>query len=259
MQRPSCPSVSSPLLQYVHALIGTTVTENNPEVMSHLIHQLGLPRTLGFADVYSISDPELLAFIPRPSQALLLVFPVSDTYEKTRVAEDANIEPYAASGPQEPVIWFKQTIRNACGLIGLLHAVSNGAAKKEIAKDSDLDRLLLEAVPLAPQERADLLYSSSALESAHADAAKKGDTSAPSAEEKVDLHFVCFVKGDDGRLYELDGRRKGPLCRGELAEDEDMLSEKALDKGVRRFLKTEEDAGHGDLRFSLVSLGPVFD
>lgn len=120
-------------------------------------------------------------------------------------------------------------------------------------------RMLLEAVPLAPQERADLLYSSSALESAHADAAKKGDTSAPSAEEKVDLHFVCFVKGNDGRLYELDGRRKGPLCRGELAEDEDMLSEKALDKGVRRFLKTEEDAGHGDLRFSLVSLGPVFD
>lgn len=237
--------------------------ENNPEVMSHLVHQLGLSPSLGFTDVYSIDEPDLISIVPRPSHALLLVFPVSPTYEATRKSEDSNRSEYTGHGPNEPIIWFKQTIRNACGLIGLLHAVSNGVPRKNILPGSDLETLLREAEPLPPVQRADLLYESKALESAHADAARLGDTTAPQADDSVDLHFVAFVKGDDGRLWELDGRRKGPLERGRLGEDEDMLSEKALDWGVRRFLKVENEiaAGQsgGDLRFSLISLGPVFD
>ncbi|CAP98162.1 ubiquitinyl hydrolase 1 [Penicillium rubens] len=233
--------------------------ENNPEVMSHLVHQLGLAPTLGFTDVFSIDEPDLLAFVPRPSQALLLVFPVSQTYEASREAEDASKQNYTGSGPSEPVMWFKQTIRNACGLIGLLHAVSNGEARKHVVAGSDLDTLLREAEGLEPVPRADLLYDSKALESAHADAAKLGDTAAPEAEDNVDLHFVAFVRGLDGTLWELDGRRKGPLARGVLKEGEDALSEAALELGVRRFLKMEAQGGNPDLRFSLVSLGPLFD
>jgi len=233
--------------------------ENNPEVMSHLVHQLGLSSALSFADVYTINDPDLLAFVPRPSHALLLVFPISPAYEVARVAEDESRPTYTGSGPAEPITWFKQTIRNACGLIGLLHAVSNGAARAYITPDSDLDKLLRAAEPLGPAERAELLYESEALESAHGEAAKKGDTVAPAAEDKVDLHFVCFVKGADGRLWELDGRRKGPLERTVLAEGEDMLSHTALSAGVKPLLEKEGAAGTGDVRFSLVSLGPGFE
>ncbi|KAL4957995.1 hypothetical protein BDW69DRAFT_204994 [Aspergillus filifer] len=233
--------------------------ENNPEVMSHLVHQLGLSPSLGFTDVFSLDEPDLLALVPRPSHALLLVFPVSKTYEASRVAEDKDIPEYTGSGSSEPVMWFKQTIRNACGLIGLLHAVANGEAKKHILPGSDLESLLKEAEWLKPVPRADLLYESKALESAHADAAKLGDTKAPGAEDDVDLHFVAFVKGADGKLWELDGRRRGPLERGVLGEDEDALSERALELGVRRFLDVEKQGGEGDLRFSLVSLGGVFD
>lgn len=233
--------------------------ENNPEVMSHLVHQLGLPTTLGFSDVFSIDDPDLLAFVPRPAQALLLVFPVSETYEAARLAEDSPLPEYSGTGSDEPVLWFKQTIRNACGLIGLLHAVSNGQVRSQVTPGSDLDNLLREAEPLKPTERADLLYYSKALEAAHADAAKLGDTAAPQAEDQVDLHFVAFVKGQDGNLWELDGRRKGPLQRAQLGPDEDVLSELALELGPRRFLKKEAEGGKGDLRFSLISLGPVFD
>ncbi|PYH47782.1 ubiquitin carboxyl-terminal hydrolase [Aspergillus saccharolyticus JOP 1030-1] len=233
--------------------------ENNPEVMSHLIHQLGLPPSLAFTDVYSIDEPDLLAFVPRPSHALLLVFPVSSTYETSRITEDQSLPVYTGSGPTEPVMWFKQTIRNACGLIGLLHAVANGEPRRQVLPGSDLDHLLREAETLDPVARADLLYESKALESAHADAARLGDTQAPQAEDNVDLHFVAFVKGADGRLWELDGRRKGPLDRGLLGPEEDALSEKALELGVRRFLSVEAQGGNPDLRFSLVSLGPSFD
>ncbi|KAL4927373.1 ubiquitin carboxyl-terminal hydrolase [Aspergillus undulatus] len=233
--------------------------ENNPEVMSHLVHQLGLPPSLGFTDVFSLDEPDLLALVPRPSHALLLVFPVSKTYEASRLAEDSNLPEYTGSGPTEPVMWFKQTIRNACGLIGLLHAVANGEARRHIMPGSDLENLLKEAEGLEPIQRADLLYESKALESAHADAAKLGDTKAPGADDDVDLHFVAFVKGGDGKLWELDGRRRGPLERGILGPDEDALSERALQLGVRRFLDVESKGGNPDSRFSLVSLGSVFD
>lgn len=228
--------------------------------MTTLIHQLGLPPTISYHDVYSLTEPSLLSFLPRPAYALLLVFPVTATYESFRRSEDASLPTYTGSGTKEPVVWFKQTIRNACGLIGLLHSVSNGPARDMITEGSDLDVLLKEAVELGPEERAELLYQSQALESAHAEAAKKGDSVAPEAEAKVDLHFVAFVKDQkDGSLWELDGRRKGPLKRGVLGKEEDVLSEKGLELGVNSFLHREQQAGGVELRFSVVMLGPSFE
>lgn len=233
--------------------------ENNPEVMNALVHKLGLSQKLAFHDVFSIDEPELLAFVPRPALALLLIFPVSETYEKFRREEDSAKPEYDGSGDGEPVVWYKQTIKNACGLIGLLHGVSNGQARSYIDPESDLAKLLACAIPLKPVARADLLYESQALESAHQSAASGGDTAAPDANANVDLHYVCFIKSEDNRLWEMDGRRKGPLDRGVLKADEDVLSEKALNLGVRSFLKREQEAGGGDLRFSLIALAPSFD
>ena len=122
--------------------------------------------------------------------------------------------------------------------------------------DSDLQKLIEDAIPLAPLERADLLYNSQALESAHQSAASQGQSHAPEAEDDVDLHFVCFVKDQKNDLWELDGRRKGPLNRGHLTQDEDVLSEKALDLGPRKFLARELE--NGELRFSLITLAPSF-
>lgn len=227
--------------------------------MTRLIHQLGLSPNLAFHDVYSLSEPSLLSFLPRPALALLLVFPVTDTYEKFRQQEDSSREEYGGSGDGEEVVWFKQTIRNACGLIGLLHAVCNGPSRGQIQDGSDLRKLLEDAIPLKPMDRAELLYQSQALESAHAEAAKKGDSVAPDANANVDLHFVAFVKGEDGNLWELDGRRKGPLKRGKLGPDDDVLSDKGQELGVQAFLRREETAGGGELRFSVVMLGPSLE
>ena len=228
--------------------------------MTSMLHKLGLSPRLQFHDVWSIDDPDLLAFVPRPAYALLLVFPVSSTFQAHRESEDAPLMEYTGSGPQEDVIWYKQTIGNACGLIGLLHGVSNGEARNQILGDSALDKLINTAVPLKPRERATLLEETEALATAHRDAAATGDTAAPEAEANVDLHFVCFVKDrNKGHLWEMDGGRKGPLDRGELGADEDVLSPKALRKGVRAFLKREEEAGGGDLRFSLIVLAESLD
>jgi len=230
--------------------------------MTTLLQTLGLSPALSFHDVFSISDPDLLAFVPRPAHALLLVFPITRTYETFRQNEDASKPDYNPPKPsEEEVIWYKQTIGNACGLIGLLHGVSNGAARKFVTQGSELDNFIKAAEHLGPADRARLIEESEALEQAHQAAASGGETAAPQAGEDVDLHYVCFVKSerDGGNLWELDGRRKGPLCRGQLGDGEDVLSERALDLGVRAFLKREEEAGGGDLRFGLIVLAESLD
>lgn len=120
-----------------------------------------------------------------------------------------------------------------------------------------MGRILRDAIPLGPNERAELLYNSPDLEAAHQSSAQQGDTQAPSASDEIDLHYVAFVSGADGHLWELDGRRKGPIDRGTLDEGDDALSEKALDLGPRKFMQREVEGG--EMRFSLVALGPSLD
>lgn len=113
----------------VQAKQADQLAENNPEVMSSLVHTLGLSSELSWHDVYSLDDPSLLGFVPRPSHALLLVFPTSAAYEKARADEDESKPDYSGAGPEEEVLWFKQTIGNACGLMGLIHATCNGMTR----------------------------------------------------------------------------------------------------------------------------------
>ena len=224
--------------------------ENNPDVFTDLVHRLGVSPKLGFYDVYSLDDPALLSFVPRPVHALIFIAP-ADVVSRVREDDGSKALTYEGSGDEEPVIWFKQTIGHACGLYALIHSVGNGSAKQFITPDSTLDKLLKEALPLKPLPRADVLYNSQALEKAHMAVAFKGDSAAPMAEEPNGYHFISFVKGDNGHLYELEGGwGQGPLDRGALDKDEDCLSEKALDLGVRRHIKT----ANGNMEFSMVAL-----
>lgn len=128
------------------------------------------------------------------------------------------------------------------------------------ASNTPLADLIASATPLPPGPRAKLIETSETIARAHANAAAQGDTAAPSADDEVNLHFVAFIKSSQGNLWELDGRRKGPLNRGKLKDEEDVLSLTALGLGVRRFLKREEEGGGGgDLRFSLLALAPTLD
>ena len=128
------------------------------------------------------------------------------------------------------------------------------------APSTPLANLITDATPLPPAERTKLIESSESLAAAHASAAAGGDTEAPPANVPVDdLHFVAFVKSAENNLWELDGRRKGPLNRGKLPGEEDILSETAISLGPRRFLDREKEAGGGELRFSILALGPSFE
>jgi ubiquitin carboxyl-terminal hydrolase L3 len=220
--------------------------------MNDLAHQLGLSSKLEFYDIFSLDDPEI-SNIPRPVHAILAIIPMTPTWEKARAAEDKVGDKAAAS----PAIWFKQTIPHACGMIGLLHCLFNGPAAAELQPGSVLHKLRQSAIPLSRQERSALLEQCDELYQANEVAAVRGDTAAPNLETATRLgqHFVAFVKGDDGHLWELEGCRNGPWDRGALDEDEDTLSCRAINLGVGKLI-AEEQATGGDLRFSCIALAP---
>lgn len=88
--------------------------------------------------------------------------------------------------------------------------------------------LIYRAIDKTPDERSKLLEETELFADIHADAANAGQTAAPRAEARTDLHFTCFVQApsppsrEEGvevteggmRLLELDGRRNGPVDRG---------------------------------------------
>jgi len=58
---------------------------------NHHRHSLGLPKEMGFHDIFGF-DPDLLAMVPQPCHAVLLLFPITDASEKAKDTEAAEIQ-----------------------------------------------------------------------------------------------------------------------------------------------------------------------
>lgn len=225
--------------------------ENNPDTLTTLARSLGVAPSLTFHDIYSLTDMDLVALVPRPVIALIFLCPAG-IYHRVREHATPETPEYKGWGPDEPVVWIRQTIGHACGSMSLIHAMANGSARKHVIPGLTLDKLLEEGMPLGPEDRAQVLYDSTELERAHMAAAARGDSRAPHPAEPNDFHFITFVKGDRGQLWELEGGYKGPIERGMLGEDEDMLSDKAVQMGVGKFIQIGNEVG--DLEFSVVAV-----
>ncbi|TFK97969.1 hypothetical protein BDV98DRAFT_573708 [Pterulicium gracile] len=244
-----------------------TPLESNPEVFTSLISNLGLS-SLAFTDVYSLTDLDLLAFITRPALALVLIFPISEQHDQWTAEAEKDRPVYEGKGEGEEVVWFKQTIGNACGLYGILHAVSNGGARDFMKPNTPISNLLATVTPLSPKSRAVALEESKEVEAAHAKAGQQGDTAAPEQPDvDVDYHYIAFVPshqvGSDGtrKVFEMDGTKKGPVFTNvRLSDGEDALDAKVLGL-VQAHIQREEEASKkegkdGNIGFSLMALVP---
>ncbi|GAP90042.1 putative ubiquitin carboxyl-terminal family 1 [Rosellinia necatrix] len=230
--------------------------ESNPGLFTQLIHQLGVSTALCFHDVWSLDDPSLLSLVPRPVLAFIIVFPTSSDYEdRLAKGSDVTVDDALLHRKNKDVIWFKQTINNACGLYGILHAVANGRARDFILPGSHLSHLLEKCASLSPDDCAAVLENDVELESKYTTVAVLGDTEAPeNPEDEVDFHYVCFVKSHHGNnLFLLDGDRHGPVDKGLLTED-DLLSRQGIST-IKEFIDHHDNTGN----FSLLALAPSAD
>ncbi|XP_023783525.1 ubiquitin carboxyl-terminal hydrolase isozyme L3 isoform X3 [Cyanistes caeruleus] len=216
-------------------------------------------------------EPELLSMVPRPVCAVLLLFPITEKYETFRTEEEERIK---AKGQdvKSSVYFMKQTINNACGTIGLIHAIANNRDKMNFETNSSLKKFLEDSLSMTPEERAKYLETYEAIRVTHESSAHEGQTEAPSIDEKVDLHFIALVNVG-GHLYELglrffsaasegsvdffqrtlqptscwDGRKPFPINHGETSDD--SFLEDAIEV-CKKFMERDPE----ELRFNAIAL-----
>ena len=191
--------------------------ESNPEVMNEFLAKIGVPDKLQICDIFGF-DPELLDMVPKPVKAVLLLFPVSPQSEDFRLAQVRKIEESGQELP--PGVWFTtQTIGNACGTIGLLHAVGNNLdVLGPLAAGTWSEKFFTNSLDVDADARASMLQSDDSVAAVHADAAQAGQSAVPDRPEDCMLHFVCFVE-KGGFLLELDGRKPFPINHGPCDAD----------------------------------------
>jgi len=217
--------------------------ESNPEVMTK--YSAGLGATKGeWVDVLAL-DEDSLATIPKPVCAVILLFPIKPKYDEERKTQDELIKEKGQTVAPD-LFYMKQTVHNACGTIGVMHALANNTNEVQLKEASILDDFLKKVSEMTPLERAQELEKSPPIAQAHEQIASEGQTAPPSADEELITHFVAFVH-KSGHLYELDGRREFPINRGPTSP-ETLLEDAAV--VCRNYMSNDPN----EYRFTVVAL-----
>uniref|UniRef100_A0A7S2NNK9 Ubiquitin carboxyl-terminal hydrolase n=1 Tax=Cyanoptyche gloeocystis TaxID=77922 RepID=A0A7S2NNK9_9EUKA len=188
--------------------------ESNPEILSTFLHNLGFSSDYAFCDIYG-TDPDLLAMVPTPVVAVILLYPITDKTESGRQAQEQKlIDEGKSSAPG--VFFMRQTIGNACGTIGLLHA--SGNSPHLAVPGGFLHRFLEKTLGQTSAERGKVLEEDMEIENIHGTLSQQGQSTVPDIADDTNLHFIAFVT-KDGVLYELDGRKPFPIQHGPSKAD----------------------------------------
>ncbi|OQS00212.1 ubiquitin carboxyl-terminal hydrolase [Thraustotheca clavata] len=221
--------------------------ESNPNVMNDYIRRMGVPDDCEyeFCDVYSTED-WALDMVLRPVLAVIMLFPIKAHTEEFAKGQQERI----VKGGQyvSPNVYFmKQTVGNACGTVGILHALGNVKDAIKFREGSFLDTFFKSTRGKTPEEIAAILEEDDELEENHTSAAQEGQSDQlEHVDDPINTHFVCFTTVDD-KLYELDGRKAFPINHG-LSSD-DLVLENACNI-INGYMQRDE----GEIRFTIVAL-----
>jgi ubiquitin carboxyl-terminal hydrolase L3 len=215
--------------------------ESNPEIMNRYIRNLGVEGDYEFTDVFGLDD-DLLLMVPQPVLAILLLYPITKENESAHFKKDQEI---ATNGQtlSNDVYFLKQTVGNACGTVGIIHAIANNKDKFTLKDDAFFKEFLTSTGTQSADERAKALEQNEKVEVAHGSSAQEG---VQSFDMDTNLHFVCFVE-KNGHLYELDGRRPQPVNHGPTTTD-NLLYDAA--KVVRQYMEINPN----EVNWSIVAL-----
>jgi len=192
----------------------------------------------------------MLAMVPQPVLAVLLLFPISAASEQHKQEEERRITAQGADAQKvSPKLYYmKQTVGNACGTVGLTHAALNLVDQLQLKPDSFFAQFLERTKGMTADERAQALDDDQSISAEHESIASAGVTDAQDAMQ-TNLHFISFV-AVDGDLYELDGRKAGPVNHG--ATTKETLLQDAV-KVIQGFMERDP----GNVQFNMVALGPA--
>ena len=223
--------------------------ESNPTLMNDYIQKWGFDTSkYQFYDVFSTED-WALDMIPQPVSAVIMLYPLTPP----QLAAEKGRDHTSPDADKDSAVWFiRQRIGNACGTIGLLHAIQNASPPQTPLPDSWWANFQQQCpTNLDPIAKAAILEGDTQIAQLH-EQATSSDTNATSRgslEDRVLTHFVALVHVQ-GHLFELDGRQTGPLSHG-------PTSPKTLLKDACAVVRQFMDRDPGEVRFTILALAPT--
>lgn len=180
--------------------------ESNPEVMNSFLHKVGVKPHIQVVDVFGF-DEGLLAMIEGKVEGLLLCYPIGNQ-PPGEVDEEA----------REKLYFMRQTIRNACATMALVHLLANQCNDDDFETNSHLREFIKESQKLEPEGKAGKFETCHSIAKAHEAVSNEGQTEAPAASESVEYHFISLINNNN-TIYEMDGRKLGPIKHGSTSEE----------------------------------------
>ncbi len=204
------------------------------------------------------TDEEYLSFIPKGCIGIIMLYPLTEIQEEFRKkeAEDINVNANSDGSDTGTDVWFtKQRIGNACGTIGILHTLGNlSETMSEIAiqPNSWLQDFYKMTANCSPIEKAEILESNDEIEKHHDESTSNtalNQTSRGNIDDKVLTHFISIMNVNN-TIYELDGRKVGPIHHGPTTEETFLFDGM---KVVKKFM----DRDPNEMRFTMLALVPT--
>ena len=217
--------------------------ESNFEVFNSTLNNLGFETSeYKFQEVFSTED-WALAMVGTPVVGVLLCFGMGDHHKKANLPEATPKDQIA-----DDLFYMHQISGNACGMVGLYHIVGNidgTVTKKYLKEDSILGKFMANAKGQSYEDLAKAFDGDKKLRDVHTASVHTGQTE---VQAEVNNHFVAFVHKAGG-LYELDGRKKGPMHYGATTPETLLVDACAVIK------KEYMDRDPENQSFSIMALG----
>ncbi|XP_059059850.1 ubiquitin carboxyl-terminal hydrolase isozyme L5-like [Achroia grisella] len=213
--------------------------ENDVGVFTQLIKQLGV-KGVQVEGLWTL-DNGIFDNL-RPVHGLIFLFKYLQYEEPTgRVVTDNRLN---------NIYFAKQLIRNACSTQIIISLLLN-CAHPDVDIGPELTKLKEFSMPLDPTMRGLSLGNTSSIRTAHNSMAQQvmyGVNRKTASKSGSPYHFVGYIP-IDGRLYELDGLRAGPIDHGPVRPGQDWLDvvTPIIKKRINVYIE-------GEIRFNLMAL-----
>ena len=225
---------------------GWTLIESDPGVFSELLAKMGV-EGCQVEELYGLDAESLGHAAP---YGLVFLFKWRGSEQE---APSSSPPPSSSSGgaadSSAAVFFAQQTIQNACATQALLHVALNA----EGVKVGDTLASFREFVEdFSPDMKGEAIGNSEVIRASHNAFARpepvfsEGGAKPAGADDDV-YHFISYVPVQ-GRVYELDGLKPGPILLGEVREGEDWTAV------VAPALQARVESYGGEIRFNLMAL-----
>jgi len=215
---------------------GWNTIESDPAVFTQLLADLGV-KEVKVEEVVQLDSTFLRSL--EPVHGLIFLFkwiPGQGMSEEESYIQD------------DDLFFANQVIQNACGTQALLSVVFNA---KGIVLGTHLSEFREFTKDFDPQTRGLALSNSETIRTAHNSLSGLQHFSFEFDEndKKNDaFHFISYVPYK-GRICELDGLKKGPICRGTYADERHWT-----DEAIVEIQKRIQQYGEEEIRFNLLAV-----